>query len=251
MLGTYNLWMKFLFVFILFSAHPLWAKDLTVFAASSLSDSLTTVAKKFELTHKTRIILSFDASSRLAKQIEKGAPADLFFSADKLWTGYLKGKKIISNENSQDLLSNNLVLISPKNKNFELNELKNLPFLKFKNIAIAQETVPAGRYANEVFKNLGLHKEIGSRIVTGDNVRNVLAWVAKDEIDMGVVFSTDAKVEAKVRVILRIDPKLHSDIIYPLSIIKNSDAAKEFYDYCQSKEAKAIFLAAGFDWMGK
>jgi molybdate transport system substrate-binding protein len=248
---SYNLWMKILSLLILFSAQPLFAKDLTIFAASSLSDSLTAIAKKYELTHKTKIILAFDASSRLAKQIEQGAPADLYFSADKLWNHYLVDKKIVSKENSQDLLSNKLVLISPRNRKFELNEMKNLPLLKFKNLAVAQETVPAGRYAYEVLKNLGITEPIKSRIVTGDNVRNVLSWVAKDETDLGIVFATDAKVEPKVKVLLNIDPKLHSEIIYPLSIIKNSDAAKEFYDYCQSEEAKAVFIAAGFDWLGK
>jgi molybdate transport system substrate-binding protein len=248
---SYNLWMKILSLLILFSAQPLFAKDLTIFAASSLSDSLTAIAKKYERTHKTKIILAFDASSRLAKQIEQGAPADLYFSADKLWNRYLEDKKIISKENSQDLLSNKLVLISPKNRIFELNEMKNLPLLKFKNLAVAQETVPAGRYAYEVLKNLGITEPIKSRLVTGDTVRNVLSWVAKDETDFGIVFATDAKVEPKVKVLLNIDPKLHSEIIYPLSIIKNSDAAKDFYDYCQSEEAKAVFIAAGFDWLGK
>lgn len=249
----YNFQMKILLTlitFFLFSSHPLFAKDLTIFAASSLSDSLTAVAKKYELTHKSKIVLAFDASSRLAKQIEQGAPADLFFSADKLWNRYLEDKKLVSKENSQDLLSNKLILISPKNKNFELKEMKNLPLLRFKNLAVAQETVPAGRYAYEVFKKSGITELIQSRLVTGDNVRNVLSWVAKDETDLGIVFATDAKVEPKVKVLLQIDPKLHSEIIYPLSIVKNSDAAKEFYDYCQSEEAKAIFMAAGFDWLG-
>ena len=129
--------------------------------------------------------------------------------------------------------------------------MQKLPFLKFKQLAVAQESVPAGRYAYEVFQKLSITELIKSRLVTGDKVRNVLSWVAKDESDLGVVFATDAKVEPKVKIILPIDAKLHSEIIYPLSIVKKSDAVKAFYDYCQSSEAKAIFIAAGFNWIRK
>lgn len=236
---------------LLLSSQPLFAKDLTVFAASSLSDSLTAVAKKYEQSYKTKIILVFEASSRLAKQIEQGAPADLYFPADKLWNEYLENKKIITKENSQALLSNSLVLISPKNKVLEIRDVKSLPLLKFKNLAVAHENVPAGRYAFEVFKKTDITELVRSRLVIGDSVRNVLPWIAEDEADLGIVFATDAKVESKVKIVLNIDPQLHSQIIYPLSIVKNSDAAKEFYDYCQSEEAKSIFIAAGFKWIGK
>lgn len=249
--GPYNFKMKTILFCLIFASASLHAKDLTVFAASSLSDSLTAVAKKYEISHHVKVILSFDASSRLAKQIEQGAPADLYFSADKLWNTYLEEKKIISKGMSQDLLTNKLVLISPINKKFDQIEMKNLPLLKFKNLVVAQETVPAGRYAYEVFQKLGILPAIKSRLVTGDNVRNVLSWVAKDEADLGIVFATDAKVEPKVKILANIDPKLHSEIIYPLSIVKQSNDAKKFYEYCQSTEARAIFLAAGFNWLPK
>lgn len=249
--GLYNLGMKTLLLFLALSVNSAFAKDIMVFAASSLSDSLTAITKKYEATHKTKIILSFDASSRLAKQIEQGAPADLYFSADKLWNTFLEDKKLISKEMSQDLLTNKLVLISPVKKHFVLTDLKKLPGLKFKNLVLANENVPAGKYASEVFKKIGIYDPLKSRIVTGDNVRNVLAWVAKDEADLGVVFATDAKVEPKVKVIMKIDPSLHSEVIYPLSLVKNSPEAKDFYLYCQSAEAKAIFKEAGFDLLDK
>lgn len=250
-LSLYNSSMTTLLLLLLISVNTAHAKELMVFAAASLSDSLTAVAKKYEFKHKSKIILSFDASSRLAKQIEQGAPADLYFSADKRWNTYLESKKIISKEMSQDLLSNKLVLISPLKKHLSLSEVKNLPLVKFKQLALAHENVPAGKYATEVLKKLAIYDALKPRIVTGDNVRNVLAWVARDEADLGIVFATDAKVEPKVKVIVNIDPSLHSEIIYPLSIIKHSPEAQEFFLFCQSPEAKAIFKQAGFDVLEK
>lgn len=242
--------MKYLFCLLLVAGISTYARasELTVFAASSLSDVLSTIGKAYEKETKVKIHFNFDSSSRLAKQISEGAKADLFFSADKEWNRFLEEKKSVILGNSIDLLTNQLTLIAYKSSPLVVNDLKDLGKSKFKTLCIAQETVPAGKYAYETLKKLGLLSQVKSRIVHGDNVRNVLAWVAKNEADLAIVFTTDAKAEAKVKELIRIPLELHPPIIYPLSLIGNNpnQEALLFYMYLQGKSARKIYETAGF-----
>ncbi len=224
------------------------AAELTVFAASSMTDVLSTIGKAYEKEVKTKIKFNFDASSRLAKQISEGAKADLFFSADKEWIRFLIEKKSIILGNSIDLLGNELVLITHKKNKIQVNDLKQLPQTKFKSLCLAQETIPAGKYAYETLTKLGVLSGVKSRIVNGDNVRNVLAWVAKNEADLAIVYRTEAKVNSDVKELLSIPAQYHSTIIFPLSLIGNhpSEEALLFYMYLQGKNARKIFEDAGF-----
>ena len=224
------------------------AAELTVFAASSLTDVLSTIGKVYEKETKVKILFNFDASSRLAIQISEGARADLFFSADKEWNKFLEEKKNVILGNSIDLVSNELTLITHKTSTIVVNDLNALGKTKFKTLCLAQESVPAGKYANEALKKMGIFSEVKARIIHGDNVRNVLAWVAKNEADLAIVFTTDAKAEEKVKELIRIPSELHSPIIYPLSLVgKNpNQEALLFYMYLQGKSARKIYENAGF-----
>ena len=239
--------MKYLFLLVLFCS-AVEARDIVVFAASSLTDVLAKVAPDFEKEHKVKIKFNFDASSRLAFQIEQGAKADLFFSADKDWNTALSKKGLTSEVQTRDLLSNDLVLITHKNQKLMVSSLQELKNLKFKQIALAQENVPAGKYALEALKKSGSFEAIKTKIVSADNVRNVLAWVAKDEADLGVVFATDAKASSDVKLLYKIPSDQHSLVIYPVSLIgkKPDIAAEKFFAYLQTPKVKNIFIDFGF-----
>lgn len=238
--------MKTLLFLLLLLSSTAHAKNLVVFAASSLTDVLPKIAMGFEKENKIKIKFNFDASSRLARQIEEGAKVDLFFSADKAWNDYLMSKKMVTKENTRDLLSNDLFLITHKKHDFNLSDLKDLPRLKFKHIALAQESVPAGKYALEALKKVSVYDQIKSKVVSADNVRNVLAWIVKDEADLGIVFSTDAKSTPEVKQVLAIPPDLHSGVVYPVSLINSDPRARKFFDYLQGQKAREEFMNFGF-----
>lgn len=243
--------MKILFfLLVLLSSCSSFASEITVFGASSLTNVLSELGKRFEKTHNVKVKFSFDSSSRLAQQIHEGAKADVFFSADKNWNTFLENKKIVLSSNTTELLGNELVLISHKSNKIPMADLKSLLRISFKTLSIANESVPAGRYAYEAMKKADVYQQIRGKIVNGDNVRNVLAWVAKNEADYGIVFITDAKVESKVRVRMTISPELHSQITYPVSLLgaEPSADARAFYQFLQTPEARIIFEKSGFKW---
>lgn len=231
-------------------SYSSFATEITVFGAASLTNVLTEIGKNFEKQQGGKIKFSFDSSSRLARQIHEGAKADLFFSADKIWNTYLENKKIVLSSNTKDLLSNELVLISHHTNNTPLVDLKSLLRISFKTLSLANETVPAGKYAYESLKKSDVLIQMQGKIVNGDNVRNVLAWVARNEADFGIVFLTDAKVEPKVKIKVIILSNYHSAVIYPVSLVGStpSSQASAFYDYLQSKEAQQVFERHGFKW---
>jgi molybdate transport system substrate-binding protein len=217
-----------------------------VFAAASLTNVLSEIGKNFENENKIKVFFNFDASSKLAKQIENGAKADIFFSADNLWNEYLVQIKLVFKENTKELLSNDLVLITFKDSPTKIENLSTLPEIPFKHLATVHENVPAGLYASQTLKKLGIYKKIKSKIVTGENVRHVLAWVAKNEMDLGFVYATDAKVEPLVKVLLIVPSDLHEMILYPISYLGLNKASKMFFDYCQNSKSLKIYEKAGF-----
>lgn len=220
------------------------AETIQVSAASSLTDVLSVAAKKFEQQQSIKVALSFDASSRLARQIAEGAPADIFFSADRSWADDLDQKKMLKQR--KDLLSNSLVVIAPAPSKILFNQLAELKQLKIAHIAIAQETVPAGKYASEALKKAGVLGSLRGKIISGDNVRQVLSWVAKDEADLGIVFKTDMLVEKKVKQVYAIPADQHSSVVYVLTLLSPKLAAKKFFDYLSTAECKTLFVNAGF-----
>lgn len=219
-------------------------QKLKVFAAASLSDTLPAVASAWKAGGGGDLTFSFDATSRLARQISEGAAADVFFSADEMWMDYLAEKNQLLPETRRSLLTNELVLIAPAGSAGTVT----LPDVK--KIALAGENVPAGRYATAALKTTGHLDRLQARIVRGDHVRSVLTWVASGDVPAGIVYRTDAlSLPEKVRIVSTFPRSSHPEISYPAAVIRNSnaaDAAKAFLTFCRSETGRKIFEKAGF-----
>jgi molybdate transport system substrate-binding protein len=225
------------------------AEKITVFAASSLTDSIQNIAAIYKVEHEdTDIVFSFASSSVLAKQIEQGAPADIFMSADQKWMTYLIEHNVAKNK--QDLLKNTLVLIAPKQSklnhiviNTQTDWEAILP--KGEKIAIGDpDHVPAGLYAKESLTNLGIFNKLSPQFAPASNVRDALMLVERNEATLGIVYSTDAKVSDKVKIIGTFPMDTFKPIEYPITLL--NPKANDFYQYLNSPQAKAIFKQYGF-----
>jgi molybdate transport system substrate-binding protein len=229
------------------------ARDLVVFAAASLKNALEQVAQPF--TARTGIVVrfSFAASSALARQIEQGAPADLFASADTEWMDYLATRKLVRPDSRVDLLSNRLVLVaqrdSPKSKLPLTVEAFTEALGPSGRVAVGEVTaVPAGRYARAALEHLGLWAKLQPRLAQAENVRAALLLVSRGEAPLGIVYQTDAAADSNVNIVAIFPAETHAPIIYPFAV---TDAAKgqdasAFLDFVQGGEARRIFEAHGF-----
>lgn len=221
---------------------------LYVLAAASLTDAVREIQIRYEAANPgVRLVPSFAGSGRLKQQIERGAPADLFLSAGTGEMDDLIAKDLIDSRLHTDLLENELVVIAPKG-----TSLKGLADLAegAKQIAIGQpETVPAGKYAQEALKNLGLWEKLRQKLVFASDARQVLAYVKTGNVDAGLVYRTDSMVTGDVVVIDEIPSSSHSPIIYPVGVVKKTDhpsEAEAFYRWLQGEEARSIFEKHGF-----
>ncbi|MBV8448533.1 MAG: molybdate ABC transporter substrate-binding protein, partial [Hyphomicrobiales bacterium] len=195
--------------------------SITVFAAASLQDALAAAAKDFTASSGVAVKFSFDASSTLARQIEAGAPADLFASADLDWMDQLDARHLV--EHRINLLSNRLVVIAPKNAPLTTLVL-DAPSIETalgggRLVTGAVETVPVGRYAKAALVKLGLWASVQSRIAPADNVRAALAYVARGEAPLGIVYATDAAAEPKVKIVASFPPQSYPPIVYPFAVV--------------------------------
>lgn len=228
-------------------SHLALAGEVTVYAAASLTNALGEVAKAYEAAHGVKVKTSFAASGALAKQIEAGAPADVFISADSKWTDYLDNKGKIDHDSLVNLLGNSLVLIAPKGKGFAVRFEKGFDFAQaFEGKLCTGETesVPVGVYAKEALGNLGWWEAIRPRIVGTDDVRAALDLVGRGEC-VGIVYATDAKIGGdKVEVVGTFPDGLHAPIVYPAALVTQSGDAKRFFNYLQ--EAGSVFAKYGF-----
>lgn len=224
-------------------------QKITVFAAASLTNAMQDIATSYQTRHKdTEIVFSFASSSVLAKQIEQGAPADIFMSADQKWMNYLIEHKVATDK--QNLLKNGLVLIAPKQSKLEKVEINAntdwqaiLP--KGERLAVGDpDHVPAGLYAKESLTNLGVFDKLFPQMAPASNVRDALMLVERNEAALGIVYSTDAKVSDKVKIIASFPTETFTPIEYPITLLKPE--AKEFYQYLSSETAKTIFQKYGF-----
>ncbi|NOT14701.1 MAG: molybdate ABC transporter substrate-binding protein [Methylotenera sp.] len=235
----------------LFSFVAKAEQSVTVFAAASLTNAITDIANAYEKDKQMNIQTSFASSSTLAKQIEKGAPADIFVSADTKWMNYLQDKKLVKTSSKVNLLGNQLVLIVPKGKSFKVNMEKefNLAAAFAGKLCTGElESVPVGIYAKQALKNLDWWDGIKMRIVGTQDVRAALVFVERGECDAGVVYATDAKVSNKVESVAVFPELTHAPIVYPLALLNNANShALAFYDYLKSEKAKAIFAKYGFN----
>lgn len=223
---------------------------ITVFAAASLTNAITEIAQQYKNEHAINVQNSFASSSTLAKQIENGAPADIFISADTKWIQYLQDKQFVKAGSRVDLLKNNLVMIAPKGKAFEVKTTKDFKLAEAFNGRLCTgivDAVPAGIYAKQSLIYLNWWNQIKSRIVGTEDVRAALAFVERGECAAGIVYETDAKISDKVSIIANLPEQSHEPIVYPLALMPNaSDEAVAFYQYLKSPEANAVFEKFGF-----
>ncbi|OYW46136.1 MAG: molybdate ABC transporter substrate-binding protein [Sphingomonadales bacterium 32-68-7] len=221
-------------------------KGPVVLAASSLQESLTDVAQAWAEQGHAAPVLAFAASSALARQVEGGAPADVFFSADEEWMDSLESKRLLRVGSRRDLLTNQLVLVSIDSPTVWLGMARELAG---KRVAVADpDSVPAGRYAKAAFERLGLWDMVKDSLVPAENVRAALALVERGEVPYGVVYATDAKASRKVAVADSFAANSHPPIRYPIALLAGSEHpdAAAFVAFAASPKAQALFERRGF-----
>jgi molybdate transport system substrate-binding protein len=224
--------------------------EITVFAAASLTDALKAAAAAYEKNTSDNIAFNFGASSLLERQIEEGAPADIFFSADEAKMDALEKRGLILKETRKSRLSNSLVIVTAADSGTKINAPADLADSKIRRIALADpKAVPAGIYARAYLEEQNLWSALEPKIVATDNVRAALAAVESGNIEAGIVFETDAAISKKVKVAYEVPVKDAPKISYPMAITTNSksiESAKRFLDYLNSDDAAKVFKKYGF-----
>lgn len=230
-----------------------WAADITVFAAASTTNALTEAATAFTDQGGGKVVLSFASSAALAKQIENGAPADLFLSANAKWMNYLAEKKVVAAESVFDLLGNSLVMVAPAPGAVPVaigSDMKLAELLGDGRLALGDpDHIPAGIYAKQALTALGQWGSVESKLARTNDVRAALALVERGEVPFGIVYSTDAAISDKVAIVGTFPAFSHQPITYPVGIVagRGSDAARAFLAFLKTDAAKAIFAKHGFD----
>jgi molybdate transport system substrate-binding protein len=230
--------------------------DVVVFAAASLKNALDAINAQWQKETGKKAVISYAASSALAKQIEQGAPAQIFISADLDWMDYLAQKSLIKPETRSNLLGNRIVLIAPKDKaqpvdikaGFDLARVLGDGRLSMANV----ESVPAGKYGKAALEKLGVWSSVSGKIAQAENVRAALLLVSRGEAPAGIVYQTDAAADPNVKIIGTFPRDTHPPIIYPIALTataSNPDAAA-FLAYIKSAAAKPLFEAQGFTVIG-
>jgi molybdate transport system substrate-binding protein len=229
---------------------PIRAAEVTVFAAASLTDALKETAAAYEKQSGDKIVFNFGASSMLERQIEEGAPADIFLSADEAKMNALATKNLIVKETRKSLLSNTLVIVTSSDSDLKIASPADLTSPKVRRIALADpKAVPAGVYSKALLEKQNLWAQIEPKVVPVDNVRAALAAVESGNIEVGMVFKTDAAISKKVKVAYEVPADIGPKISYPMAITKNAkqvESAKKFVEYLATDDAAKIFTKYGF-----
>ncbi|EMN0593272.1 molybdate ABC transporter substrate-binding protein [Klebsiella aerogenes] len=236
------------------SGHAL-AQDgkITVFAAASLTNAMQDIAQAYKKERHVEVVSSFASSSTLARQIEAGAPADLFISADQKWMDYAVDKKSIDTASRTTLLGNSLVVVAPKASDrgdIAINDKTDwVSLLQGGRLAVGEpDHVPAGIYAKEALQKLGAWETLSPKLAPAEDVRGALALVERNEASLGIVYGSDAVASKGVKVVGTFPEDSHKKVEYPLAIVdghKNATVTA-FYDYLKGPEASAIFKRYGF-----
>lgn len=230
-------------------------KSLTIFAAASMKNALDDINAAYTAKTGVKAVSSYAASSALARQIEEGAPVDVFISADLAWMDYVSKAKAINEASRANLLGNSIVLIAPKD-----SKLGNVTIAKgFDLAALAGngriatgdvKSVPVGKYAKAALEHLGSWAAVEAKFAMADSVRAALTLVARDEAPLGIVYSTDAKVEPGVKIIGTFPADSHPAIIYPVAATAKARAEAEGYlAFLRSNESKVILEKYGFTFL--
>lgn len=229
------------------------SNSLVIFAAASLKNALDEIATGWSKeTGKPMPKISYAASSALAKQMEQGAPADLFISADLDWMDYAEKKDLIQKDTRFNLLGNKIVLIAPKDSKASIDVKQGFDLAKALNggkLAMGNvDAVPAGKYGKAALKKLGAWDGVKDKIAQADNVRAALLLVARGEAPLGIVYATDAAAEPNVKIVGTFPDDSHPPIIYPAALVKGAKSAdaKPFLDMLKSAKARPAFEKQGF-----
>lgn len=239
---------KLIAIALLFATTSLHAAEVHVFAAASLTDALRELAESYEEASGDKVIFNFGASSTLARQIEEGAPADLFLSADEAKMDALEARGRIDADSRASVLSNTLVVVVPRDAKARVSSPAQL--VNVDSLALAEpSSVPAGIYAKKYLQNVGVWGRIESKVIPTENVRAALAAVESGNADAAIVYRTDARVSTKVRIAYEVPPAQTPRISYPFALVKdapNAEAAAKLLAHLRSREARAIFAKHGF-----
>ncbi|MEP7271663.1 MAG: molybdate ABC transporter substrate-binding protein [Acidobacteriota bacterium] len=227
-------------------------REITVSAAASLQDAFREIGKQLETRTDTRVNFNFGASGALQKQIESGAPVDVFASAGRPQMDPLVLQGLIAPESRRDFARNALVLVVPADQTVELKGFADLGSQQVKRIAVGNpKTVPAGQYSEQSLTRLGLWQRLQSRLVFGEDVRQVLDYVSRGEVEAGLVYASDVRVgDNRVRVVACAPADSHDPILYPIGVVlasKQSEAAHSFIDAVMSDEGQRILEKYGFE----
>jgi molybdate transport system substrate-binding protein len=232
------------------AAVPATAAEVTVFAAASLTDALKEIATAYESATGDKVLFNFSASSILARQIQEGAPADLFFSADEAKMDGLEKSGLVAKGTRRSLLSNTLVIVVPVDSALKIASPADLATPKVRVLALAEpQSVPAGIYAKEWLKSQKLWSRVIDKVVPTENVRAALAGVESGNADAAIVYKTDAGISKKVKIAYEVPAASGPKISYPLAVIadsKHQEAARRLLAYLESPPALAVFRRFGF-----
>jgi molybdate transport system substrate-binding protein len=230
-------------------------RSITVFAAASMKNALDDVNAAFLKASGIKALASYAASSALARQIEQGAPADIFASADLDWMDYSAQKKLIKDDTRINLLGNRLVLIAPKDSNIDKVDIDPgfdlAKLIGDGRITTGEVTsVPVGKYAKGALEKLGIWASVEKKFAMADNVRAALALVSRGEAVLGIVYETDAKVERGVKIVGVFPPDSHPPIVYPVAATVNAKPGTATYlNFLRSNTAKTVFEQYGFTYL--
>jgi molybdate transport system substrate-binding protein len=226
-------------------------RELLVFAAASLTNVLEELGAGYSRETGQAVEFSFAASSALARQLEAGARADVFVSADLEWMDYVQGRRLIDRRTRRDLLGNRLVLIAPASSPIALEIAPGFALaeaLGRGRLATGDpDYVPVGRYARSALTSLGVWNDVADRLVRADNVRTALAFVSRGEAPLGIVYATDARVDPGVRVVAVFPPDTHLPITYPVAVTSGAaPGATRFVEFLRNDDSRETFQKFGF-----
>jgi molybdate transport system substrate-binding protein len=226
------------------------AAQLQVFAAASLTDALQEIAPAYERANADDLLFNFAGSNALARQIQEGAPADIFISADEAKMDGLQEAGLLLDATRQGLLSNTLAVVVAVESALKIDSVRKLAEPAVKRLALADTRgVPAGVYAREYLEKIGIWDTIKDRVIPTENVRAALAAVESGNADAGIVYRTDAAFSKSVKIAYEVPADEGPEISYPMAVLKDSrhpNAAKKFLDYLRSEPARRIFRKHGF-----
>jgi len=232
--------------------HARGKQEIVVSAAISLKDAFGESGTQYEENSGVRVLLNLGGSGLLQKQIETGAPVDVFASAGAQQMDVLQSARLIVESTRRNFASNRLVLVVPlEASTFQIHSFSDLVSPEVSRLAIGNpKTVPAGQYAEQVLKNLGIWDNLKNRLVPGENVRQVLEYVSRGEASAGIVYASDALVSAgKVSIVTEAPEDLHAPILYPIAVVREAESpqqARTFIDFVLSESGQSIMKKYGF-----